>query len=52
MAQLSKWVARGAVAIALALTMTAVTGCASNGADADRQDQQWDRPPGWVPFSA
>jgi len=52
MAQLSKWVARGAAAIALALTVAALSGCASDGAGADRQDKQWDRPPGWVPFSS
>jgi len=52
MVQLSRWLARGAVAIALALTVATVTGCASDGAGSERQDKQWDRPPGWVPFSA
>gem|GEM_PF-3663687 len=43
---------RGAVAVALALTTLAMTGCAANGAGSDRQDKEWDRRPGYVPFSA
>jgi len=39
------------IALALALSMVAGAGCATKGAT-DTQDKQWDRPPGWVPFSA
>ena len=53
MTQISQWAMRAAYAIALAVTMAATTGCASNGAGPDpKQDKEWDRPPGYVPFSA
>jgi len=49
MTQLSRWMMRGAVAIALAWAMAAVSGCASDGA---QNDKEWRYPPGYVPFSA
>jgi len=52
MAHISQWLRRGAVALVMAVSMAAASGCASNGAPSDQQDKQWDRPPGWVPFSA
>ena len=39
------------MALALALLMLAGAGCATQGA-AEPQNKEWDRPPGWVPFSA
>lgn len=53
MRRISQWAVRSAYAIVLALTMAATTGCASTGAGSDpKQDKEWDRPPGYVPFSA
>ncbi|HSH07545.1 MAG TPA: hypothetical protein VLA41_07785 [Burkholderiales bacterium] len=52
MVRLSWWLRRGALAVALAMSMAAMAGCASNGAPADQQDKQRERPPGYVPFSA
>jgi len=51
MTRISQWAMRSACAIALALSMAAATGCASNAADPN-PDKEWDRPPGYVPFSA
>ena len=52
MAQLSQWLMRGAIALAIVVSLAAVSGCASNGAPSDQQNKEWDPPPGWVPFSA
>jgi hypothetical protein len=39
--------------VVLAMLALSLGGCASSGGASDsEQDKPWDRPPGWVPFSA
>jgi len=48
-----QWLRYGVVLALLALAIGATGGCASGGGSAKpEQDKDWDRPPGWVPFSA
>ncbi len=58
MGHMTQWLPRFAVIVAIAFALGALNGCASTGADGGAEPKHkkgndgWDRPPGYVPFSA